>query len=128
VLKANEFNTFKLKADGKNIELYINGDLVQKAEVPKFPSFKSATAVDGDSIIVKIVNISPDPDDIAISLDCDVEGEYEADILHADPFAENSFDSLLAKDVSLRLSGASRSFTYPAKEFSVSVLRLKRSS
>jgi alpha-L-arabinofuranosidase len=71
--------------------------------------------------------MSEEDDEIKIKLDCDVENDYEAYVISGEKTAENSFEHPQnICDISYRLTGSAREFTYNAPALSVNVIRLKK--
>lgn len=128
-IRFQAYNHFHYEVDGKMMRLFINGSLVHEVQVPNFPSFAAVVTDTYDEIIVKAVNLSSVQDDVEIVLDCDVEKEYEVDILTGDKDAENSFEFPdKIKDVTEKRDGASGCFRYMAPAYSVNIIRLKKSN
>lgn len=126
-LRAGTYNHFSYEVDGREMKLYINNELVQTASVPGFYSLASVVTDTEDSIIIKAVNLSPKPDEIDISLDCDVEQQYTAHVLSGEQQEENTLSSPLnVHDMTYLLHGAASSFIYKAPAYSVNVLVLKK--
>ena len=126
-LRIGEFNQFRYEADGKRMLLYLNGKLLHEVSVPAFQAL-TAIASDTDSeIIIKAVNLAEEDDEIEITLDCDVEKDYEALVVKGEKTAENSFEQPHnVCDVTYRLTGSSKKFTYRAPALSANVIRLKK--
>ncbi len=126
-LHYGEFNHFCYKVDGRKMNLYLNGACIHEAAVPSFPSMASVATDSEEEVIVKIVNLSPETDEVELLLDCEVKDAYEAVVLTGEKDAENSFENpLQVHDVTVRYEGASEHFVYPAPAHSVSVLRLSK--
>ena len=126
-LHMGAYNALRYVTTDEYIELYVNGELVQRARKPHFDAMASVVCDSADEVIVKAVNMAGEPDRIEISLDCDVEEGYEVLLLTGDPHAENSFDKPdNVHDVTLTLTGAARTFVYEAPAYSINVLRLKK--
>ena len=78
-------------------------------------------------MIIKAVNLLGQPDPVAISLDCDVESDYELTLLTGRKEDYNSFEETeKVHDITLRKQGAGREFIYEAPAYSVSVLKLQK--
>lgn len=121
------YNKFRYTVTGREMSLYVNDELIQKAEVPQFPAMASVVCDTEDEVIVKIVNIAPEPDDITINLDCEVQSNYLAGILTGEKHDENTIEHPeKVQDIELRLHGASSHFIYHAPAYSVNVLQLKK--
>lgn len=126
-LRYGEYNTFKYVSDGRNVLFYINGDLVMRGELPNYPAIQSVALDNDDEVIIKIVNFSDNPNDVEISLDCDVESRYIANVLTGDPDMGNSLEEPeRVSDKSLELNGAGKAFVYKAPAYSVNVLKLAK--
>ena len=127
-VELEQYNTYKVVTRRDGFDGYVNGELVQQAYLPEYPAVAVSTTTDDDRVIVKLVNITNEPDDVEIILDCPVQSGYEVQLLSsADPHAENTLDNPTAVvPVVKTLTGASRSFTYRAPENSLSILTLRR--
>ena len=126
-LKMGEYNTFRYTVTDTHMELYINGELVQRAQKPHFDAFASVVCDDEHEVIIKAVNMAGEADAVEITLDCPVESAYEVLLLTGEPTAENSFEKPEnVHDVTLSLTGASQSFVYEAPAYSINILRLKK--
>lgn len=126
-LKMGEFNSFRYVTTETHMELYINGELIQRAEKPHFNAFASVVCDDENEVIIKTVNMAGEVDHVEISLDCDVESDYEVLLLTGEPNAENSFEKPEnVHDVTCALTGAARNFVYEAPAYSINILRLKK--
>ena len=80
-----------------------------------------------DEVIVKLVNFSPDPEDVQITLDCPVEDGYtlaylagDGDAMNDENDPENVHDEIEA------CTGASQDFVFHARANSANVLILKK--
>ena len=121
------FNTYKIVTRPDGYDCYIDGVLVQSADLRKYPAVAATASVDGDTVIVKIVNISNTDREVRIELDCEVAAKGQAQVLTGRPDAVNTLDDpervcVMGKTI----SGAARRFSYGAPACSVSVLRLKK--
>ena len=126
-LKTNDFNHLKYTVSGHNVTLEVNGEEIGAEELPSYPAMGTVATDAEDSVILKIVNFSDREEPVEITLDCDVEPDYTAGLLTGNATDENSLeDPEHVHDVLLRLSGASRSFTYAAPALSVNILTLKK--
>lgn len=127
-LKPEGYNKFSYTVTGKKMSFYVNDELIQEAVVPNFPAMASVTSDTRKEIIIKIVNIAPEPDEIEIKLDCEVESDYMVGILTGEKYAQNSIENpTRVQDSQIELSGASRQFVYTAPAYSINVLHLKKS-
>ena len=126
-LKENEFNHLKYTVSGHAVTLEVNGETVGTEELPSYPAVGTVATDTEDSVILKIVNFGDREEPVEITLDCDVEPDYTAGLLTGNATDENSLeDPEHVHDVLLRLSGASRSFTYTAPALSVNILTLAK--
>ena len=126
-LKENEFNHLKYTVSGHAVTLKVNGETVGTEELPSYPAVGTVATDTEDSVILKIVNFGDREEPVEITLDCDVEPDYTAGLLTGNATDENSLeDPEHVHDVLLRLSGASRSFTYAAPALSVNILTLAK--
>lgn len=126
-LKTGEFNQFRYEVNGKKMLLYLNGKLLHEASVPAFQALTAIVSDTDSEIIIKAVNMSEENDEIEITLDCDVENDYEAYVVSGEKTAENSFDNPQnVCDVIYSLTGSARKFVYKAPALSANVIRLKK--
>ena len=126
-LRINGYNRLKYTVSGHFITLEINGETVDTVELPRYPAMGTVAADSRDSVILKIVNFSDEPEPVEITLDCEVKPEYTIGLLAGNAEAENSIDDPdMVRDVELRASGASRAFVYEAPAMSVNVLTLAK--
>ncbi|MDF2941898.1 MAG: Alpha-L-arabinofuranosidase [Herbinix sp.] len=126
-LTMGAYNKFKYVVTGKKMSLSINDVLVQEASVPSFPAMAAVVCDTEQEVIVKIVNMSPDPDDINISLDCDVENEYKVNRLTGGKYDENTIDNpTKVQDIEVKSSGASKQFVYRAPAYSLNIIHLNK--
>ncbi len=126
-LNLGVYNKFKYIVTGQKMSLYLNEELVQETVVPNFPSMASVVCDTENEVLVKIVNIAPDPDDISIKLDCEVESNYKVGLLTGGKYEENTMDHpTIVHDIEVMQSGASNQFIYHAPAFSVNILHLKK--
>lgn len=126
-LTAGAFHKFKYTADGREINLFIDGKFIQKAEIPKFPAMASVVCDTEEEILLKLVNIASEPDDITVKLDCEVENVYEVSLLTGEKQDENTIERpQKVQDTRVKLEGASSRFCYRAPAYSLNVLRLRK--
>ena len=126
-LKMNEFNHLKYTVSGHSATLEVNGETVDTVELPSYPAAGTVASDDEENVIVKIVNFDDRKDPVEILLDCEVERDYTVGLLTGKAADENSLeDPEHVHDVLLRMSGASRAFTYQAPPLSVNILTLKK--
>ena len=126
-LKMGEYNTLRYEADGEVLKVYLNGELVQQAHLPTRQKTAASATISESEVIVKIVNFSPDPEDVEITLDCPVEDGYTLAYLAGDGDAmndENNPENV--HDVVTACTGASEAFTFHAPANSANVLILKK--
>lgn len=126
-LRMNSFNKIRYKVKGHFVELYLNNELIDTVELPTYPALGSVVTDSDDEVIIKIVNFADTEDDVAITLDCEVESQYHVGLLTADAEAENSIEQPVnVQDQELTLDGADRHFVYHAPALSVNVLTLRK--
>lgn len=126
-LRMNAFNHLKYNVADHTVALEVNGEPAGTAELPTYPAMGSVATDTEDTVILKIVNFSPDAEPVAIALDCDVQPDYTVGLLSGNATDENSLQRPEnVRDVLLHASGASRAFTYEAPPLSVSVLTLSK--
>ncbi len=126
-LKLNEYNHFHYELSETEVKLYLNDELIQTVELPNYQAACSVVTDTKDEVIVKYVNFSEKPDNVEITLDCDIQSDYTVSYLSGKADAENSLASPdNVQDKTKKLTGAGRSFIYTAEPLSVNVLSLKK--
>lgn len=126
-VKPGEYHRFGYETDGKQIRLYVDGELQKEISIPYGPAFVSVVTDTKDEIIIKAVNFAGDVDPVSITLDCQVQGDYTVTLLSGEKGDENSFEEPEnVKNITVNMHGASSEFVYEAPPYSVSVLRLKK--
>lgn len=126
-VKPGEYHRFGYETDGKQICLYVDGELQKEISIPYGPAFVSVVTDTKDEIIIKAVNFAGDVDPVSITLDCQVQGDYTVTLLSGEKGDENSFEEPeKVKNITVNMHGASSEFVYEAPPYSVSVLRLKK--
>ena len=126
-LKVNAFNHLKYTVSGHTVILEANGELIDKVELATYPAMGTVVTDTDEQVFVKIVNFSDDAEPVEIELDCDVKPDYTVDLLTGNATAENSLESPdNVHDISVRTTGASRSFVYQAPALSVNILKLAK--
>jgi len=122
-----EYNTFGYRVKDNMISFLINGEVADEMPVPSFPRNAFSVESSDDKVFVKLVNIAEDGEDIAISLDCDVESAYTAHVVAGDSHAQNSLDNPEnVCDKLVELTGAGKEFVYHAPASSMNVLVLTK--
>jgi alpha-L-arabinofuranosidase len=131
VIETNRWYDVKVVVKRAQMECYLDGKLVQSAEVLKHrvPGlFTSATRVQkSDEIILKVVNPADRAVEGAIQLQCakDVSGTGTATVMSAALAEENTFEKPgNVVPVTRNVRGVSRQFKYMFAPRSVTVLRL----
>ena len=126
-LKVNDFNRLKYTVAGHSVTLEVNGKTVDTVELPSYPAMGTVATEDDAYVYVKIVNFDDRAEPVEITLDCDVEPDYPVGLLTGNATDENSLSCPEnVRDMTLRASGASRSFTYEAPALSVNILKLTK--
>lgn len=126
-VKPGEYHRFGYETDGKQIRLYVDGELQKEILIPYGPAFVSVVTDTKDEIIIKAVNFAGDVDPVSITLDCQVQGDYTVTLLSGEKGDENSFEEPeKVKNITVNMHGASSEFVYEAPPYSVSALRLKK--
>ena len=126
-VKPGEYHRFGYETDGKQIRLYVDGELQKEISIPYGPAFVSVVTDTKDEIIIKAVNFAGDVDPVSITLDCQVQGDYTVTLLSGEKGDENSFEKPeKVKNITVNMHGASSEFVYEAPPYSVSALRLKK--
>lgn len=126
-VKPGEYHRFGYETDGKQIRLYVDGELQKEISIPYGPAFVSVVTDTKDEIIIKAVNFAGDVDPVSITLDCQVQSDYTVTLLSGEKGDENSFEEPeKVKNITVNMHGASSEFVYDAPPYSVSVLRLKK--
>ena len=126
-VKPGEYHRFGYETDGKQIRLYVDGELQKEISIPYGPAFVSVVTDTKDEVIIKAVNFAGDVDPVSITLDCQVQSDYTVTLLSGEKGDENSFEEPeKVKNITVNMHGASSEFVYEAPAYSVSVLRLKK--
>ena len=126
-LRTNAYNHLKYTVAGHEVTLEVNGEEIDRAELPTYPGMGTVVTDDEEQVIIKIVNFSDEKEGVEITLDCNVEEEYTIGLLTGKATDENSLEAPEhVRDAELQASGASREFTYEAPGLSVSILRLNK--
>ena len=126
-VKPGEYHRFGYETDGKQICLYVDGELQKEISIPYGPAFVSVVTDTKDEIIIKAVNFAGDVDPVSITLDCQVQGDYTVTLLSGEKGDENSFEEPeKVKNITVNMHGASSEFVYETPPYSVSALRLKK--
>ena len=121
-----EFHRLSCIYTASEAVFFADGNELVRVTLPNYPSMSSVVTASDDEIIVKIVNFSDDPDDVAIVLDADVESSFTVDRFYGKADAENTLDDPEhVSDERVTFTGASRDFVYQAPGMSVNALRLK---
>ena len=124
---AGQYHTMQITADGKRIICVLDGTPILTAELPHYDSIQSVVTADGDSVLIKIVNIADCENEIQITLDCDVAPAYTASVLSGDPAAKNTLvepETVVPRTVSCTSAG--KAFTHTVPACSVTVLKLQK--
>lgn len=122
-VKPGEYHRFGYETDGKQICLYVDGELQKEISIPYGPAFVSVVTDTKDEIIIKAVNFAGDVDPVSITLDCQVQGDYTVTLLSGEKGDENSFEEPeKVKNITVNMHGASSEFVYEAPPYSVSAL------
>ena len=126
-LQENAFNRLKYTVRGHEVTLEVNGEVIDRVELPSYPAMGCAATDSEDEVILKIVNFDGKEEPVEIYLDCEVEETYTAGLLTGEATAENSLEEPeKVHDVTVAGTGAGRVFTYTAPGLSVNVLRLRK--
>ncbi len=126
-IRYGEWNHLKVVTREDGYDCWLNGELVEQAQLPTFPTLGAVATTTDDTVIVKIVNMANTAEPVEIALDCDVESAYRTELLAGNPDDRNTMEEpckVATKTVDL--TGAARNFTYEAPASSVSVLLLKK--
>lgn len=91
-VKPGEYHRFGYETDGKQIRLYVDGELQKEISIPYGPAFVSVVTDTKDEIIIKAVNFAGDVDPVSITLDCQVQSDYTVTLLSGEKGDENSFE------------------------------------
>ncbi|MDO5434811.1 MAG: alpha-L-arabinofuranosidase C-terminal domain-containing protein [Clostridia bacterium] len=126
-LRENEWNHLKYTVADHTVRMEVNGTEIGSAQLPVYPAMGFAATDTDDRVIVKIVNFDDVPEPVEITLDRDVEPDYEVQRMTGGAEDENSLDRPeYVHDEVIALTGASRGFTYVAPALSVNVLLLNK--
>ena len=126
-VKYGEYNKIGYETTESSMKVYLNDEFVKEVTVPNFPRIASVTTETEDEVIIKIVNIHKEAEDVAITLDVDVLGEYNVHFCAGDPDDMNSLDNPTnVCDEEKVLTGAAKEFTFTAPASSINVLTLRK--
>lgn len=127
-LKYGTWMKIRLEAEHACIRCYIDGKLVQEQPNVSFPVAAATATVAEDTVILKIANIGESEDLITVSLDCEVEDDYEVTVLAGeDSKMVNDFEHPQAvSPVKKAMHGTADNFVYSAPACSLSILKLKK--
>ena len=126
-LKKEGFNHLKYTVDGHFVILEVNGETIDRVELPSYPAMGTVATEDDAHVFVKIVNFADSAEPVEITLDCDVEENYAVGLLTGNATDENSIEKPEnVHDVTLQASGAARAFVYEAPALSVNILTLTK--
>lgn len=126
-LKKNEYNHLKYTVSNHSITLELNGEIIDKVELPYYPGMGTVVTDTEEEVIIKIVNFSDNEEPVEIILDCDVESDYTVNLLTGNATDENSLDNPQnVCDKIIKKNGAAREFVYDAPALSINALRLKK--
>ena len=89
--------------------------------------YKTEVAAFIEKFMKYVEAFDEEPDEVAISLDCEVESAYTLSRMAGDAEAENSLDAPdNVKDEAFSLNNAAKEFAFTAVPLSVNVLRLQK--
>ena len=126
-IRYGEYNRFQVITRHGGFDCYLNGQLVQTAQMVPYPMVAELASEDDTFIYVKIVNIGKTEEAVNICLDCPIDAVYEAELLTGHPKDTNSLDEPdKICPVSRTFSNGAGSFTYLAPAYSFSVLKLRK--
>ena len=126
-IRYGEYNRFQVKTRHGGFDCYLNGRLVQTASMVPYPMVAELASEDDTYIYVKIVNIDKTEEAVEICLDCEIDAEYEAELLTGHPKDTNSLDEPeKVCPISRTFSNGSGAFTYLAPAYSFTVLKLRK--
>ena len=126
-IRYGEYNHFQVVTRHGGFDCYLNGLLVQTAEMVPYPMIAELASEDDTYIYVKIVNFDKTHEAVEICLDCAIQAIYEAELLTGCPKDTNSLEEpLKVSPVTRTFDNGADTFTYQAPAYSFSVLRLKK--
>lgn len=126
-LNEDQFNRFSYTTDGKKLTLYVNRDMVHEIDIPSFKALHTVVSDTEQEVIIKMVNMAPQEDEVAISLDCNVSDEYRCYALTGDKMAENSFSNPNNIHDELQIiHGAAKEFVHRVPPLSVNMIILTK--
>ena len=129
-IQYGKYQPFKLIISQEHVDCYLNGELIQSADMPSCPILSSVVTADEEAVYIKLVNIGQYEEALQIALDCEVASDYEVmQVSSGKTTDQNSF--LHPQKVSAQIfagQGADRTFTHviPADAFQILTLKKDR--
>ncbi len=126
-LDYSRFNHFRIVARPGQYQCYLNGELIQEKTLPLLPLVSEAATADAEQVYVKLVNISEEPNTVALHLDCEVEKDYRIAYIQGRPEDVNSFEE--PGRIAVReeeRTGAGKDFSFELAPCCVCVLILRK--
>ncbi len=118
-----KFNHYKMVAKPGSYACYINGDLVQEKKLAVHPLIYAAASTEKEQVFLKLINVSEDPVETEVELDCDILPKVRMETVAAALDAVNDMENkerVAAREQVLENGG--RRFTVKLAPHSVNVL------
>lgn len=126
-IKYGEYNNIRIVTRPDGFECYLNGELVQTAKLVSHPMVSELIAETEEFIYAKLVNYNSYPEPVEISLDCEIESDYEVECLTGDPKDKNTLEEpTYIAPVIHRFSNGCTEFNYVCPAYSFSILKLRK--
>lgn len=128
-LMGGTWHRFGWKADGRRMQLYVDGEQIGDAAVPAFDALQvSAGENERDGkLIFHIVNMAEEEAEITIDAGCPVESAYELRTVSGRKETENSFtEPDNTAEQRYELAGAAEQFTVRVPALSANALILRK--
>lgn len=123
----DSFHTYKIVAKEDSYECYIDGVMVQKQVLPKYPVVYAAASMDDENVYIKVVNITDSEKHIPMALDCDIDSRISIKTVAGSLDSVNSMqnkNNVSVEDSEITVDG--KEFIFCAKAHSVNVLIVKK--
>ncbi len=126
-IRWGHYNHIRIVTKKGGFDCFLNGKLVQSAQVAAYPLVKELVSEDDQYLYVKVVNYSTLPDKLTIRLDCQIEPIYTVQVLTGNLQDQNSLEEpLKVAPVTYTYTNGASQFTYPAPAGSFNVLKLTK--
>ena len=120
------FHKLCMESDGKKLRCILDGACIMEIELPHYDAMQTVALENEDEVLIKMVNIAEE-DTVTISLDCEVEQEYQVGMITGQPTDCNTMDNPeVVREHWIAKTGADVTFDYVVPACSVQVIALKK--